>query len=94
MHKSLILHENIIHQNKLDSSMQVHGKEYFNINQFIPEVSGLYELLFSWESQYTNLIERRIFIPIFYFDKNESLWYHSNKVFDIKTSHAIGWCLV
>lgn len=92
MHGSLILQENILHTN--EDIICVHGKEYFNIKKYTPETSGLYELLFSWESQYTNLIGKRIFIPLFYYDAHETVWYHSNKQFDIKASRVIGWCLV
>lgn len=91
MHGSLILQENILPTN--EPIIRIHGKEYFNFNDYTPEASGLYELLFSWDSQYIRLIEQRIFIPLFYYDKNESKWYHSNKPFDIKGSRAIGWCL-
>lgn len=88
---SLILPENTSYDN--DLIIRVHGKDYFNIHEIMPEESGLYELLFSFDSSYIKLIEQRIFIPLFYYDKKESIWYHSNKPFNIKNMHVIGWCL-
>lgn len=92
MDASLILHENITNTN--DPFIRLHGKEYINIKEYTPEVSGLYELLFSWNSQYTNLIEKRIFIPVFYYDSISNKWYHSNKEFNISDSNVLAWSLI
>lgn len=89
MHGSLILPES--GPDISDEMIHFHNRDYFNLNVFYPEVSGLYEVIVSNDSPYRQLIDMRIFIPLIYFDKKENVWIHHETNVDINKIGVIGW---
>lgn len=91
MHKSLILPEQPPYMKS--DIIEYHGRSYFHIKKYLPEDSGLYEIMVDINSPYRSLIEERMFIPLLYYDKEENSWTHGGKSINIKNIQMIGWRL-
>lgn len=92
MHDSLILKmkDDI---KKDEEIITVNGREYFDI-LISPEVSGMYEMLIKSDSNYRNLINAGLFVPLMYYNANERRWYYRGNVIMVKDYDIIGWRLV